>query len=226
MVSIGRALTEFIYPPFCVLCEARLQPSDNSVCQQCWETLPKVEPRCVDSSNIVKGKLPEEFFDSSLAVWQYSEAAQEIIHLLKYSGYRRLAKNLGHAMGLAASEVIKYAKADCLVPVPLHRVRQREREFNQSLLLAEYTSEVVKVPVNAQAMVRLRYTKPQAKLSAEERHHNVGGAFAVIKGVSFTGAIVIIVDDVITTGSTINECARALKEAGAERVLALTALRA
>ena len=226
MLSIGRALTDFVYPPFCLLCESSLQHSENNVCPQCWEALPKIQPACVDSRSISIITQQECCFDSSLAVWQYTEAAQQIVHLLKYNGYRQLAKSLGQAMGKAAKETIEYAKSDCLIPVPLHRVKYREREFNQSLLLAEHASEIVKVPVQAKTMIRLCYTKPQAQLSALERHRNVGGAFALKKNVSVQGAHVVIVDDVITTGSTINECAKVLKEAGASQVMALTALRA
>ena len=226
MVSIGRALTDFVYPPFCILCEARDQPTENNICQRCWDNLPRANPVCLEPSAFQKSLQKKVFFDKSVAVWQYSDPAQEIIHLLKYDSHRRLSENLGRAMGNVALKLTEYAQADCILPVPLHSIKHREREFNQSLLLARYVSEVIKVLVNSKALVRIRQTNPQANLTAEERRYNVEDAFAVSAKAFVDGAVVIIIDDVITTGSTINECAKELKKAGAKQVLALTAVRA
>ena len=226
MVSIGRALTDFVYPPFCILCEARDQPTENNICQRCWDNLPRVNPVCLEPSAFEKSLQKKAFFDKSAAVWQYSDSAQEIIHLLKYDSHRRLSESLGRAMGNVALKLTEYAQADCILPVPLHRVKYREREFNQSFLLSHYVSKIIKIPVNSNALLRVRHTNPQANLTAEKRRFNVEDAFAVNDKAFVNGAVVIIIDDVITTGSTINECAKELKQAGAKQVLALTAVRA
>ena len=226
VTEYGRALVDFMFPPFCMLCEESLLPSEKNVCDSCWHLLPLTEPPFLESDLQSQSAKFEKFYVGSLAVWQYTELAQEIVHLLKYNGYQSLAKRIGSQMGHLASEYEDYKYADFIVPIPLHKIRHREREFNQSQLLANYVSNFIQVPVNEKMLVRNRYTNPQAKLSATERHKNIIGAFSIKDNTSLKDTHIIVIDDVITTGSTINECAGILKNAGAKSVYALTAFRA
>jgi ComF family protein len=111
---------------------------------------------------------------------------------------------------------------DLIVPVPLHRKRLRQRGFNQALLLSFQVSRAFNIPLSIDNLVRIRATRPQVELSGEERIHNVRGAFALKRPDRFEGRVVMLVDDVFTTGATMNECAAVLKEGGAAHINALT----
>ncbi len=123
-------------------------------------------------------------------------------------------------------EIFSFAQIDMLVPVPLHLRRLQERGFNQSLLLARVISRVHKIPVEFNVLERIRYTQPQTQLSGSERERNMRGAFRVRKNLFPAGNNILLIDDVFTSGATVGECARVLKEAGARQVQVLTLARA
>jgi len=153
----------------------------------------------------------------------YEDAVEEAIKLLKFGGRQRLAKPLGALMAEFATAEMDVAQYDCVIPVPLHRIRERERGFNQSRLLAQ---EVVSIFPNAaldESLQRIRPTRVQSRSTGQaERRENVVGAFAV-DGDSVSGKCVLLVDDVVTTGVTTSECAVALHRAGAAQVDVLAA---
>jgi len=153
------------------------------------------------------------------AVGSYDGALRAIVHAFKYDGRRSLAAELGRLMRTRGADVL--AGADVAVPVPLHRSRRRERGFDQAADLARH----VGLPV-VHALRRLRPTAVQASLPAARRHANVRDAFALERSrVSLEGRIVVLIDDVSTTGATLEACARAMGEAGIREVRALTAAR-
>ncbi|HXH07782.1 MAG TPA: phosphoribosyltransferase family protein, partial [Vicinamibacterales bacterium] len=147
----------------------------------------------------------------------YEGALREIVHALKYDGRRSLARPLAALMRTCGPDLLE--GADAVIPVPLDGRRLRQRGFNQARLLAEGLG----LPV-LDALARTRRTPPQTSLPAARRHANVRGAFAVRRPVA--GLVVVLVDDVATTGATLFACARALREAGAREIRALTAARA
>jgi ComF family protein len=153
------------------------------------------------------------------AVGSYDGALRAIVHAFKYDGRRSLAAELGRLMRTRGADVL--AGADVAVPVPLHRSRRRERGFDQAADLARH----VGLPV-VHALRRLRPTAVQASLPAARRHANVRDAFALERSrLSLEGRIVVLIDDVSTTGATLEACARAMGEAGIREVRALTAAR-
>ena len=157
--------------------------------------------------------------DRARAIGDYDGALRAILHALKYEGRRSLARRLGTLMRQRGATVL--AGAACVVPVPLHPARQRQRGFNQAVDLARRLG----VPV-VHALRRARATPTQTGLPAAQRHCNVRGAFVLTRaGREVRGSIVVVVDDVSTTGATLEACARVLKEAGAIEVRALTAAR-
>jgi ComF family protein len=141
---------------------------------------------------------------------------------LKFGGRRSLARPLGDLVA-EQWEATGADRPDALVPVPLARARERERGFNQAVLLAERLGERVGVRVRPRWLVRLRATAAQSDLAATERRANVAGAFGAAPAVA--GRHVVVIDDVITTGATVSECARALRTAGARRVGVLAVAR-
>jgi len=170
--------------------------------------------------------------DRARAVGGYDGALRAIVHALKYEGRRSLAQPLAELMRIRGADML--TGADWAVPVPLHPSRRRERGFNQAADLARHLG----VPV-CLALRRHRATRTQTELPAARRHANVRGAFAVAVGsarghagapapvqkIRLEASIVVLVDDVSTTGATLDECARVLKEAGVREVRALTAAR-
>ena len=224
-VSVARGLLDFVYPPYCVLCEERLAPDDALVCKRCWDGLPRLTRGLKPGAHFSREE-EKIYFATSLAVWQYDNQVEQIIHLMKYDRKKSLAKRLGAAMGEVLLGNEPYARAACLVPVPLHKAKLRERGYNQSLLLCEEISAATRLPIVENTLQRIRYTKPQATLGAEERIKNVDQAFAVKQKERIAGRVCILVDDVVTTGCTVNACARELRGAGASEVLVLTAARA
>jgi ComF family protein len=164
-------------------------------------------------------------FARGASLGPYDGALRVVIHELKYRGRRRAAAQLARRLeGLAGvAEVLRGAEA--LVPVPLHPRRRRERGFNQAELLAAELGRQAGVPVAAGALVRRTDTASQAGLTAARRRENVAGAFAVRHRSRVAGRVVVLVDDVYTTGATARACARALRDAGAAEIRLLTVAR-
>jgi ComF family protein len=140
---------------------------------------------------------------------------QDAIRLFKYHGKVALADALGDLMWAALRQP---PDVDLIMPVPLHPSRLREREFNQSLLLADRLNRRLRLPLSHTNLVRLRRTEPQTELSRAERLKNLRKAFAVLRPGEVADKRVLLVDDVMTTGTTVNECAKALRKAGAADV--------
>jgi ComF family protein len=153
------------------------------------------------------------------AVGRYDGSLRAILHALKYSSRRSVARRLGAMMRSAGGDVLD--GADFAVPVPLHPLRRFTRGFNQANELAR----ALGVPVR-HALRRARHTRSQADLPAARRHANVRNAFRLARRASVDGACVVLVDDVSTTGATLEACARTLVEAGVKEVRALIAARA
>jgi ComF family protein len=228
-------LLAVILAPRCIVCSDVLdRPTLGPVCPACWNSiLPLTPPLCdlcgdplptwrvvsVPRARCPRCRRVARPIDRSRAIGLYDGALRSIVHALKYDGRRSLAKPLGAMMRARCAEVL--SDADLAVPVPLHPSRRRERGFNQAEDLARH----IGLPIAA-ALRRVRRTPPQADLPAGKRHGNVKGAFAPDKDFRrVQGQIVVLIDDVSTTGATLDACARVLKENGAREVRALTAAR-
>jgi ComF family protein len=161
--------------------------------------------------------------DRAQAIGPHEDVLRSIVHSLKYDGRRSLATPLGALILERCRWVLE--GADIVVPVPLHPARRRERGFNQALDLAR----ALELPV-ARSIRRVRATESQTGLSADERHRNIRGAFAASRArwrvSKVHGRVVVLVDDVSTTGATLEECARVVRAMGAREVRAVTAARA
>ena len=159
-------------------------------------------------------------FDEVTAPFAYEGAARTAVHRLKYAGLRAIAPVMARPMAEALS--LTGARADVIVPVPLHPSRLRERGFNQALLLARHVGEAVGLPVREDVLVRLVAGTPQVDAATiDERRRNVAGAFGLASGADLARLDVVLVDDVLTTGSTLDSAAGALKRGGARSVYAV-----
>ncbi len=167
-------------------------------------------------------------FDRALSYGYYSGNLRGLIHLLKYDSVLPAASVLGQFLASAVEELIcgRLALYPIVVPVPLHRTRHRSRGFNQAELIARHAAKRLGLEVSTAVLIRRRDTVSQVGLSREERIANMSDAFRVPHKDAVKDRTIVLVDDVMTTGATLSECARALKKAGAKQVLAATVARA
>lgn len=164
-------------------------------------------------------------YDLALAAALHEGPVRTLVHDYKYLGKVHLRRPLALLIAERLVEAVSRRGADLIVPVPLHVRRLRSRGFNQSLLLAEMVSRRWQLPLERRLLRRVRWTEPQINLAPRERRENVRGAFAVADNERVSGKRIVLVDDVLTTGSTVDECAGALKRAGAAEVMVVTVAR-
>lgn len=190
-----------LFPPLCPRC-GKPEPS-GSFCHECW------------------GKSGS--YDRIYSVFIFDGTLRKAVHSLKYHNLRAIAGCLSHY--LADYYIENKLSGDILVPVPLHEKRIRERGYNQSALLARELSRIVGIPVNEKLIKRTRDCSPQARtINVEERRRNMENAFGPV-GNGIVGKDIIVIDDVCTSGATMESCALALKTAGAKRVTGFTLAR-
>jgi ComF family protein len=231
--SVVNPLLAVVFPVPCPTCGALLaRPLRGPLCDRCWQTLPRHRaPLCGCGFPLSPGQaacgrcrrgLQPLAIGASLG--PYEGSLRTLVHELKYRGRRRVAARLAEEL-LAFSPARAVLSADAvIVPVPLHPRRQRERGFNQSELVALALGKRAGLEVAA-ALVRRKDTPPQAGLTAAARRRNVAGAFAVRRRARIAGRVVVLLDDVMTTGATAQSCARMLREAGAAEVRLLAVAR-
>jgi len=240
--SFTVAALDLVFPALCPVCEATLGAGRRDpLCGACWDSITRLGPPWCDVCGAAPvlatshreppaalscpcaacaSEPPAHDYARSAAV--YESELRDALHAFKFSGRRALASPLGD---LATEQCAASLPGgiDALVPVPLAPERERQRGFNQSALLARRIARRLAVPVRPGWLARVRSTQPQSDLSAAERRANVRGAFRASDRVA--DRHVLLVDDVLTTGATLDACARALRAAGAWRIGALTVAR-
>jgi ComF family protein len=217
--ACGEGLERPTRGPVCDLCWLSIRPLTPPLCDRCGDPLPTWREASRPLALCPRCRRARRAVDRGRAIGAYDGVLRAIIHALKYEGRRSLARPLGALMRRRGGELLEGAA--CAIPVPLHRSRRRRRGFNQAADLARQ----VGLPVVA-ALRRVRATESQIGLPAARRHRNVRDAFAATRhGAALAGSIVVLIDDVSTTGATLEACARVLKENGVREVRALTAAR-
>lgn len=226
--GIFAGLLDLVYPPKCLVCDdmqakylcdtciLEINNLEPPVCHRCG--IPMSENRCTECADV------NFAFDSARAVGEYDGVLKEAIHKLKYSGHRVMAPALGALLvELLHSKHAGYLRqCECIVPIPIHPSRLKMRGFNQSELLAMEVAHSFGIPMVTNAVVRYRPTNPQVNLPLDERHENVRNAFEVVRKEDIAGKRVLLVDDVFTTGSTLDAAAQVIRDAGAKEVHVLT----
>lgn len=231
------AIASLLYPPVCAICGANVRAGEH-LCNQCEPKVVRiVAPFCQKCSEPFEGAISHEFmcancahrtihFDAAIAAYRSRGVVRQIIHDFKYRRQIYLRQLVARWLRSALDDArLRDCQFDIIVPVPLHPARQRERGFNQAALLAELLSARISIQ-SKPALERIRYTTTQTALDRAERMENLHNAFRLRRKMDVRGLQVLLIDDVLTTGSTLSECARILKRAGAISVHAATAARA
>jgi ComF family protein len=231
-------LFQFLLPAQCLCCEKFLDEGRQGICLGCLSEIHWIEPpfcsicgapflskevRSHSCSNCLTQK---RYFTMARALGAYDGSLQETIHRWKYQGKITLTSLFGEWMTEGIYHYWDPTLFDLLIPVPLHPHRLRGRGFNQALLLVKELSRQTGIPYRKRVLQKIKLTIPQVNLSGIERKKEVRGSFHIIGKEELKGKTILLVDDVYTTGATVNECSKVLVAAGAERVDVLTLARA
>lgn len=231
------AVGSLLYPPACVVCSASVDVGQY-LCPVCVKKAPRITPPfCARCSEPFSGAIDGPFdcancshriihFDAAVSIYRSRGIVRKLVHEFKYGHHRHLRYPLAVWLGEALDdERLRDRRIDLVIPVPLHAARERHRGFNQALLLAQDLCAAASLQL-ADILQRIRYTTTQTAHDRAERIENLHDAFRLRKNADVRGCRVLLIDDVLTTGSTLSECARVLKAAGAISVHAATAARA
>ncbi len=227
-------LAAAVFPSACVVCRRPLtRPSRGPACGACLAALPRHGVAlCLCGQPLLGGQLlcarcrrGRNPLAAGASLGPYEGSLRDALQALKYRGRRRVAAQLAEALWRQPAAQRLFADEPLLIPVPLHGPRWRERGYNQAELLARAFSRLSGAACVAGVLVRTRPTVSQTNLTAAARRANVAGAFAVRRGSLVRARVVVLVDDVYTTGATARECARMLRRAGAREVRVVTIAR-
>lgn len=234
--SIIDGLIDLVYPKKCLACKNRLGASsvDNLICAACWNNIKRnTPPFCCScgrklakpgiNKNLCPGCLRQRaHFDRAFSPCVYTGAIKELIHEFKYNGKPYLGAPLSRLMIQFIKEYdLPIGHLDFIVPVPLHKIKLREREFNQAEILSRHIAEEFNKSLLTDCLRRHRHTKTQAELEINNRLLNVKDSFSVADCGLIKNKNLLVIDDVLTTGATASEAAGALKNAGAGIVFVL-----
>jgi len=220
LISLGQRVLDLFYPPHCVLC-LRATARGEHLCGGCLRSAPRIEEpacpvcSCPAGGTCVDCRTRRLAFDCAVTRYRSEGVVREVIHRFKY----RHHYHLRHPLAAWLRECLEDSRLlspppDALVPVPLHPLRERERGFNQARALAQRLSRGTGLPVR-DALRRIRHTPSQTRLDRALRMENLRNAFELRHNTPVRNQHLLLIDDVLTTGSTVHECARVLRKAGA-----------
>lgn len=224
-------LLSLVYPRRCPVCHEIVTPKGEMICIACRKRLrPILEPRCKKCGKPLSKEEQEYCYDCAkgkhcyqegIALYPYDEVMQKSIAYFKFRNRREYARPYAEEIQRYLGERLLRWNVDCMVPIPIHKKKQISRGFNQAEVLAKEVSRLLKIPVDAELLERIRKTLPQKELNEEERRKNLINAFQITKkGVKYKK--IILVDDIYTTGSTIDACSKVLKASGIQEVYFLS----
>ena len=231
--SIWYSIVNFIFPQQCCICKNYLSV-DGSFCLSCagkFNLITNPKCACCGLPFEFKLKTKKELlcpkclkksykFDKAVSAVRYDEFSKKIILPLKHGDKTQYAKSIATMMSVSGRTLAN--QSDFIMPVPIHITRMLKRKYNQASLIVSYLSKIYSKPVLYTTLLRVKATQSQGHLSTSERKQNVSGVFAVKHPDKIKGKNILLIDDVFTTGATVNECAKILKKNGANKVFVLT----
>lgn len=212
---------DFFFPRLCISCNEKLNGKDKIICHSCFNKIKSSTNQLLRQEYDKKfsnAKFISDFYSSF--IFEKDGVLQNAIHALKYKNKFLTGIFWGETLaGFLQEKIIDWG-IDFILPIPLHKLKQLERGYNQSYYIAKGLSKKLNLKLNDKILKRIKHTKSQTKLDLLERQENMSGAFFVINKKQITGKNILLIDDVITTGATVNECGKVLIEGGAAKVYA------
>ncbi len=228
--KITEGIGKLLFPPRCPICDEVVRISEFGICMDCAKKIRYVlPPKCCKCGKHIEAEDEEyckdcgektHYFDAGRALYEYASVNQSL-YRFKYSGRCEYAEVFGEEIAFYLKDFLREIKPDGLIPVPMHPKKERRRGYNQSALLARAVGKAASLPVYDEMVKRVRNTKPLKMLNPEERLNNLKKAF-ILGGNGVKLKVVVIIDDIYTTGSTIDEIAKLLRGAGVEKVYFIT----
>ena len=202
-------LLDLFYPTLCIACENRLVMQEKFVCIECWHDLPVTNFHFNAENKVAQLFWGRVQIENATAFFAYNKGSryQNLIHFIKYKGLKELGFETGSRFGTALTASPDFSSVDFVVPVPLHPKKQKIRGYNQSEWIAKGISESLKKPVSVNNLQRNLHTSTQTRKNRYERWENVENIFEVIRPDEFADKHILLIDDVVTTGSTLESCA-------------------
>ncbi|MBP8959455.1 MAG: ComF family protein [Bacteroidales bacterium] len=199
-----------LFPRICYGCGEHLLRNEKLICTNCYVSIPRTDFHLREDNPVSRLFWGRCKIEKAAAFSYYTKGSRirNIIHAIKYDGVRELGEEMGKIYGEVLSENGFFEGIDILIPVPLHPARQRKRGFNQSELICNGISKVTEIPINTSVLKRISFSGTQTSRSRYDRWLNVGGIFGIndAESLSLKGKHILLVDDVITTGSTVESC--------------------
>lgn len=228
--KICDGIAKLLFPPRCPICDEPIKIGEFGICGDCMKKVQYVmQPRCCKCGKHLETEAEEyckdceertHYFDAGRALYEYTSVNQSL-YRFKYSGRCEYAEVFGEEIAFYLKDFLKEIKPDGLIPVPMHPKKERRRGYNQATLLARAVGKAASLPVYEDIVRRIRNTKPLKMLNPEERLNNLKKAF-ILGGNGVKLKVVVIIDDIYTTGSTIDEIAKLLRDAGIEKIFFIT----
>ncbi|MEA3495296.1 MAG: ComF family protein [Bacteroidota bacterium] len=213
-VQLLNSFVSFFYPKLCAACKVVLNKNEENICLNCLATLPKTNFHLLPDNPIKKifwGRIPIESATSFLYFVKQSRV-QELLHNLKYRGQKQIGSQLGYLFGNDLKQINFFKTVDFIIPVPLHPRKLKKRGYNQSEYIAYGLSQSLGIKLSTDNLIRDQFSSTQTKKSKYLRWENVKNIFQVIDTKLFENKHILLIDDVITTGSTIEACFLALNK--------------
>ena len=233
MTDIIEFILNIIYPPRCILCQEIIPIKNNYICKKCsYEDYLIKGNRCEKCSRQIVNtskKLCKDCenqnhsYEKGFALFEYKGKIKGALYRLKYAREKEVGKALGNLIVKYYKNEIKNSKIDLIIPVPIHPSKIRKRGYNQAQVIAKQISKDFKIPLRNDILIRIRNTRPQSKLSKKQRANNLVGAFSLNKPIDKSVKNILIIDDIYTTGSTIENCSKILKQNADIKIYFVTA---
>lgn len=224
---ISRILRDFIrlfYPNLCMVCHNDLPEVEQVICTTCLYHIPRTKYWYDTENPVAKIFWGRVFIQNACSFFFFSKGSRyrKLLHHLKYNGKKDVGYILGKEFGLELKKAETYKNIDVIVPVPLHPKRYKKRGYNQAEEIAKGLKESMGIPLSTQNLIRSEYTETQTRKNRAERVENVSKAFRLENPIDFKGKHILIVDDIVTTGATLEECATTVLEAENAKVSIVT----
>ncbi|HEX2924829.1 MAG TPA: ComF family protein [Ruminiclostridium sp.] len=211
-------MIEYFFPPRCALCNTILKVGvPIYICNKCAEEMGYYK-NYIGSLNL-PGRM-QNYCDGMICVGSYSGSLKNSLKRFKFGNKPSYYRTFGKLLTMKIQNTPQMVCFDMIVPVPMHKERQKQRGYNQAGLMAEQASRILGLPCEENLLIKVKASKSQSVLSRSERLINLEDAFKVVDNKLLQGKNILLIDDILTTGSTVNQCCKALKAAGAEKVIA------